>query len=158
MSGSADGISVQNESSAAVSPDRLHRLAAFLLADLGLDPACEVSILLVDEPRMEELHLDWMSEPGATDVLSFPMDELRIPAAGEPAPLGMVGDIVLCPAFAARQAPERGRDLEDELAFLVVHGTLHCLGFDHAEDDDRARMWALQDDLLARWLVTEEAA
>ena len=154
---SSSGISVLNESDADISPDRLHRLAAFLLSDLGLDPSCELSIVLVDEPRMEELHIDWMHEPGATDVLSFPMDELRIPKAGEQAPLGVIGDIVLCPAFAARQAPERGRTLEDELAFLVVHGTLHCLGHDHAEDDERARMWAMQDDLLARWL-TEEGA
>lgn len=157
MTGPASGISVLNESTADVAPDRLHRLAAFLLADLGLDPTCELSILLVEEARMEELHIDWMHEPGATDVLSFPMDELRIPAPGEPAPSGVIGDIVLCPAFAARQAPERGRDLADELAFLVVHGTLHCLGLDHAEDDERARMWAMQDDLFARWRAEEGA-
>lgn len=157
MSSLGSGISVVNESEVDASLERLHRLAAFLMSDCGLDPACELSILLVDEPRMEELHIDWMKEPGATDVLSFPMDELVIPEAGEPAPLGMIGDIVLCPAFAARQAPENGRTSENELAFLVVHGTLHCLGFDHGDDEEQAEMWALQDDLLARWLLVENA-
>lgn len=157
MSDSASGISVLNESATDISPDRLHRLAAFLMSDLGLHPSCELSIMLVDEPRMEELHIDWMHEPGATDVLSFPMDELRIPSAGEDAPLGVIGDIVLCPAFAARQAAGNGRTLENELAFLVVHGTLHCLGYDHADEDEQAVMWAKQDDLLARWLEGEAA-
>lgn len=151
------GIAVRNESGADVDPDRLHRLAAWLLDALRLDPACEVSVLLVDEEQMTGLHVAWMDEPGPTDVLSFPMDELRIPAPGEPAPSGVLGDIALCPAVAAAQAVERGRSTEDELAFLVVHGTLHLLGMDHATDADRASMWAMQDDLLARWLETERA-
>lgn len=149
------GIAVEDDSGSDADTARLHRLAAWLLADLGLDPSCELSVLLVDEARMAELHEAWMGEPGPTDVLSFPMDELRIPGPGEPAPEGMLGDIALCPPVAARQAPERGRSVDDELAFLLVHGTLHLLGMDHATDEDRASMWAMQDDLLARWLLAE---
>lgn len=151
------GIAVTNESDADADLDRLHRLAAFLLDDLRLDAGCELSVLLVDEPRMADLHVTWMREPGPTDVLSFPMDELREPAPGEPAPSGTLGDIVLCPAVAARQAAERGRTTDDELAFLVVHGTLHLLGHDHADDAEREAMWARQDSLLARWLEREAA-
>ena len=155
MSDGSTGIAVEDESASGADLDRLRRLAAWLLAELRLDPSCELSILLVDEQRMSELHEAWMGEPGSTDVLSFPMDELRIPGAGEPPPEGMLGDIALCAAVAARQAPERGRTTEDELAFLVVHGTLHLLGMDHATDEERASMWAMQDDLLARWLDSE---
>lgn len=151
------GIAITNESDASVDLDRLHRLAAFVVDDLRLHPGCEVSVLLVNEPRMADLHVTWMGEAGPTDVLSFPMDELRVPEAGEPGPLGTLGDIVMCPEVAARQAPERGRSTADELAFLLVHGTLHLLGFDHADDEERAVMWARQDDLLTRWKAQEAA-
>ena len=125
--------------------------AAYLLDRLHLDPDVDVSILLVDEHEMARLHVEWMDEPGPTDVLSFPMDELRRPAPGEDAPLGTLGDIVLCPDFVRAQAVERGRTLDEELVFLTTHGVLHLLGYDHATEDDYAAMFALQDELLAEW-------
>lgn len=136
----------------------LARLAIFLLPRLRLHPMCELAITLVDVERMSELHVEWMDEPGPTDVLSFPMDELRSAPEGiEPEP-GMLGDIVLCPQFAAAQAADRGRTLDEELAFLVTHGMLHLIGYDHGTEAEMARMFALQDGLLAAWLASEEAA
>lgn len=144
-------IDIENESAYAIDTEHLVRQARFMFDRLRLHPDTDVSIVLVDEPRMEELHIEWMDEPGATDVLSFPMDELRAPADGEVAPEGMLGDIVLCPAFAERQALAAGSDLSAELALLLTHGILHCLGHDHLEPEEHAVMFGLQDQLLASW-------
>lgn len=144
-------ILVENESGIACDTDTLAALAAFLINRLGLDPSCELDITLVDIPRMSDLHLEWMEEPGPTDVLSFPMDELREPGPGETPPVGMLGDIVLCPEYVQEQAGIKGRTLDEELQFLVTHGTLHLLGHDHATTQEYDVMFALQDRLLQEW-------
>jgi probable rRNA maturation factor len=92
-----------------------------------------------------------MDEPGPTDVLSFPMDELRIPEDDDEPPVGLLGDIVLCPAVTSRQAAEHGRTPDAEAEYLLVHGLLHLLGFDHAEPAEKAEMFGLKDKLLALW-------
>jgi len=102
----------------------------------------------VDEKAMSELHLQWMDEPGPTDVLSFPMDELRPGLEGEDAAEGILGDIVLCPIVAEKQAEAAGHSLTDELQMLTVHGMLHLLGFDHAEAEEEKEMFGLQGDIL----------
>lgn len=145
-------ITVSNESGVTCAEEPLAELAAFLLPRLGLHPECELAITLVDVERMTQLHVQWMDEPGPTDVLSFPMDDLRTAAPGaEPEP-GVLGDIVLCPEFVRAQAAERGRTLDAELAFLVTHGMLHLIGYDHATQEEYDEMFALQDELLERWL------
>ena len=149
-------IEVENASAYAIDTQRLEDQAAFMFAQLRLHPDTDVSILLVDEPRMEELHIEWMDEPGATDVLSFPMDELTAPLPGEAAPEGMLGDIVLCPAFAERQALVAGSNLVDELALLLTHGILHCLGHDHLEPEEHALMFGLQAQLLDAWKAAHD--
>lgn len=133
---------------------RLRRLAEHLFTQLRLAPSCELGITLVDQDRMTALHVEWMGEPGPTDVLSFPIDELREPANDEPEATGTLGDIVLCPSFAARQAAEAGRSLDDELDLLVTHGVLHLLGHDHATTEEYQTMFARQDELLAAWRAT----
>jgi probable rRNA maturation factor len=102
----------------------------------------------VDENAMADLHLQWMDEPGPTDVLSFPMDELRPGLEGDDAAEGILGDIVLCPTVAQKQADAAGHSLMDELHLLTVHGMLHLLGFDHAEPEEEKEMFALQGDIL----------
>ena len=108
---------------------------------------------------MTDLHVKWMDEPGPTDVLSFPMDELRPPAMGgartaatttrsEP---GLLGDVVLCPQVAAAQAKQAGHSTQDELELLTVHGILHLLGYDHADPEEEAEMFGLQGELLRDW-------
>lgn len=147
-------VVVADEAGSRADLRALESVARHVAQQLRLHPDTELGITLVDEARMTELHVEWMDEPGATDVLSFPMDELRAPGEGEQAEPGQLGDIVLCPDFAARQAAERGRTLDEELQFLVVHGMLHLLGHDHATQEEYDEMFALQDTLLAQWQVT----
>jgi probable rRNA maturation factor len=99
---------------------------------------------VVNEERITDLHVEWMGLEGATDVLSFPMDELK-PQDLEP---GIVGDVVLCPQYAKKQATN---GIDVELKLLTIHGVLHCLGFDHAEPSEEKVMFELQDSLLIEW-------
>lgn len=145
------GIAVINESGVDCDTDALARLAAFLFPLVRVADDCELCITIVDEPRMEELHIQWMDLPDATDVLSFPMDELRSAEENEEPPTGVLGDIVLCPEFARKQAAEAGRTLDGELQFLTTHGLLHLLGHDHMTAEEYDVMFSLQDQLLAKW-------
>jgi probable rRNA maturation factor len=97
-----------------------------------------------------------MDEPGPTDVLAFPMDELRPGRDGDDPPMGLLGDVVLCPQVAERQAKEAGHTTEDELHLLAVHGILHLLGYDHGEPEEHRDMFALQARLLAEWQPLRE--
>ena len=96
-----------------------------------------------------------MDEPGPTDVLSFPMDELRPGTQEEPTPAGLLGDIVLCPQVAETQALAAKHSTLDELILLTTHGTLHLLGFDHAEPAEEREMFGLQRELIASFQATE---
>lgn len=144
-------VTVRNRASVAVPEADLVAQARFLLARLRLHPRTELSISLVDPDEMSRLHERWMDEPGPTDVLSFPMDELRVPAPGAFARVGVLGDVVLCPQVAAEQALAAGHSTADELELLLTHGVLHLLGHDHAEPEEHAVMFGLQAELLAAW-------
>lgn len=127
-------------------------LVAFLYAQLGLHASVDLEVTLVDEAVMEQLHLDWMDLPGATDVMSFPMDQLTVGTVEEPVAEGSLGDVVLCPAVADSQAEAAGHSTSDELCLLTTHGVLHLLGYDHDEPEERAQMFSLQKDLLEAFL------
>jgi len=148
-------VEVANESGACVDESALAALAAHVLVEMGVNSLAELSVLLVDQPYMEELHQRWMGESGPTDVLAFPMDELDI-ARGpgvdslEPEPT-MLGDVVLCPAVAERQAVAAGHGTEDELHLLCAHGVLHLLGYDHGDPETEREMFAVQHRLLTSW-------
>ena len=148
-------IEITNESGVAVDETVLLRLTEHNLAELHVSPDADVAILLVDEGAMEALHVQWMDEPGPTDVLSFPMDELRPGTEDQPAPAGLLGDIVLCPQVAETQAHAAGHATIDELILLTTHGLLHLLGFDHAEPDDEREMFGLQRELIAAFHAAE---
>lgn len=142
-------IELSNLTASDCDDSRLISVAEFSLAAMGIHRESELSISLVDEDEMSALHLRWMDEPGATDVLSFPMDEIK-PHSSDQGP-GMVGDVVLCPDYAERQAAEAGHGLQEELELLTVHGILHLLGYDHREDEEREMMFNLQGELLTKW-------
>ena len=147
----AANVTVSNETAQACDTEGLERLAGFLFRELRLHPDCELGVTLVDHERMTTLHEDWMHEPGPTDVLSFPIDELRsAPEDTEPLP-GILGDIVLCPSFIGPQAAAAGRTIDEELQFLTTHGTLHLIGYDHMTQEEYDSMFALQDELLQAW-------
>jgi probable rRNA maturation factor len=145
-------VEVVNESGADVDAEEVAALARDVLDALHVHPQAELSVLLVDTATMAELHERWMDEPGPTDVLSFPMDELRPGREGEPSPPGLLGDVVVCPEVAARQAVTAGHSREEELLLLTTHGILHLLGYDHAEPEEEAEMFALQRRLLLTFL------
>ena len=148
-------IEINNESGIEVDESALLRLATYELDFLRVHPDAELAILLVDEAAMEQLHVQWMDEPGPTDVLSFPMDELRPGSDDEITPAGLLGDIVLCPQVAVAQAEEAGHSVLDELLLLTAHGMLHLLGFDHAEPDDEKEMFGIQRDILVGFTLAE---
>ena len=135
-----------------VDNSRIEAQAAYLLDRLHLSPDADLSILLVDEEEMARLHVEWMDEAGPTDVLSFPMDDLRAGDPSGPRVEGILGDIVLCPTVAARQGEVAGHAADVELSLLLTHGVLHLLGHDHAEPEEHERMFALQAELLQGWL------
>lgn len=149
-------IDIENETAIDIDVESLYHQTEFMFERLRLHPETEVSIVLVDEQRMSQLHVEWMEEEGPTDVLSFPMDELRAPEGDDDAQPGILGDIAICPAFAARQAEANGQSLEEELALLLTHGILHCLGHDHAEPEEHALMFGLQARLLDAWWGRDE--
>lgn len=134
-----------------VTEIKIRGLLGYLIESLWLDPACEVSLAFVTEEAMADLHVQWMNEPGPTDVLSFPMDDLRQGSSTHLSGPGILGDIVLCPAVAQRQAQEAGHSLMEECELLITHGMLHLLGHDHYEPEEHAVMFGLQEQLLRDW-------
>jgi probable rRNA maturation factor len=157
---SAVSIEVANESGAEVDEPALAALARYVLDTLRMHPLAELSVLLVDTDTMADLHQRWLGEPGPTDVLSFPMDELRPPPPGsdradradEPGGVPwLLGDVVLCPEVATEQARAARHPVADELEMLCTHGILHLLGYDHADPEEHATMFGLQDRLLGGW-------
>jgi len=148
-------IEIANESGVAVDSDHVLAVARYVLDEMGVNPLAELSVLLVDIEYMTELNHRWMGGDGPTDVLAFPMEESSSVdhgpsevAGGEPA---LLGDIVLCPEVAAKQAAAAGHGADDELHLLTVHGVLHLLGYDHAEPDEEREMFTLQARLLGGW-------
>jgi probable rRNA maturation factor len=145
-------VFVSNESDHPVDIDALMELSRHLLAEMGVDPLAELSVLLVDTPAMTKLHERWMGEPGPTDVLAFPMDELEAGRGDDDDPHpALLGDVVLCPQVAEKQAETAGHSAEDELHVLCTHGVLHLLGYDHGEPEEERLMFREQARLIASW-------
>ena len=157
----------------SVDVERWLKLARLVLADERVDERfgtdVEMSLLFVDESTIAELNERFLGSEGATDVLAFPLDDELPPAGrrpdqggrgpGAPAdpgdPPALLGDVVVCPVVAERQAPEHGVSAEDELALLVVHGVLHLLDYDHVEPEETAAMRRREQELLARFREIE---
>src|SRR6202161_694137 len=154
-------VDINNESGIAVGEDALRELAQYVIDQMDVHPLAGLSMLVGAEAHMTNLHEKWMEEPGPTDVLSFPMDELRPHSIAGPnrtrgrdeddsEPV-LLGDVVLCPQVAAAQAKQHGHSTQAELELLTVHGVLHLLGYDHADPEEEAEMFGLQNDLLRDW-------
>jgi probable rRNA maturation factor len=144
-------VAVNNESGDPVDEAGLAELARFVLDELDIHPMAELSLMVVDQPTMTHLHEHFMGEPGPTDVLAFPMDELRPSGDGDDLSEALLGDVVLCPAVATAQAAEAGHGLSEDLSLLCTHGILHLLGYDHHSADEEREMFGLQAKLLADW-------
>jgi probable rRNA maturation factor len=144
-------VEILNESGIDVDVAEFARLARFTLRRLRVHPQAELCLKLVDEATIASFNVRWLGHEGPTDVLSFPMDELRPASDGETAAQGILGDLLLCPQYAAAQAPTYARTPVDEMHLLTIHGILHLLGYDHAEPAEEQEMFALQARLLAEW-------
>jgi probable rRNA maturation factor len=146
-------VDVLNETDFELDELELVALSRYVMGEMRVHPGADLCLRLVDEPAMEVLHVQWMDLPGPTDVMSFPMDELRPAREGDEPEEGVLGDIVLCPSFAAKQAAKAGHATEEELLLLTTHGILHLLGYDHAEPEEEREMFELQRQLLLTFLA-----
>lgn len=159
-----DVFAADEQSDRPIDLDRWATLAREVLRSRGVKGAVEVSLLFVDEEAMSSLNDRFLSRPGPTDVLAFPIEDEPGPSGRSPdlggtgpgsdvigEPLLLLGDVVICPSVAARNAEANEVAFEDELALLVVHGLLHLLGMDHEEEAEARRMEMLERKLLARF-------
>ncbi|QOR69238.1 rRNA maturation RNase YbeY [Ruania alkalisoli] len=149
-------VEITNESGDRLDEREFAALARHVLDAMHVHPQAELEIRFVDAQVMSELHVQWMDEEGPTDVLSFPMDELRPGAEGDLSE-GILGSIVVCPEVARAQAVTAGHSAEEEMLLLTTHGILHLLGFDHAEPEEEKEMFGLQRQLLLTFLATRES-
>lgn len=150
-------IEVLDESGFDLDVQHLTALSRFVMDAMRVHPQAELCIKAVDEETIAELNEQWMEKEGPTDVLAFPMDELRPGLVNEEPEEGVLGDLVLCPAVAQRQGETAGHGTLAELELLTVHGILHLLGYDHAEPEEHKEMFGLQDQLLAQWRAQSSA-
>jgi len=165
LDGDVEVFGADEQEDEPVDLARWVELARNVLLDSGVRGEAELSLTFVSEPVMADLNQRFMEKEGPTDVLAFPIDDPidpgRWPDSGstgpdrEPPEVSelpvLLGDVVVCPAVAARQAPQHAGSYEDEIALLVVHGVLHVLGMDHAEPEETAVMQARERELLDRY-------
>ena len=157
MTGTDLEISCVNEQDVDVDLDEIEALARFILVDRRMPAGTELGVHLVDEETIAAYNKRFRGRAEPTDVLSLPVDDMPrgrkdAPERATPdEPPVVLGDVVICPAVAARLAPERTGELGAELRLLTAHGVLHLLAYDHAIDDEAAEMEALEDDLLTRF-------
>ncbi|HJQ05677.1 MAG TPA: rRNA maturation RNase YbeY [Nocardioides sp.] len=144
-------IEIIDESGTGLDARHFERLARFVMDTMRVHPQAELCIKAVDEATIAQLNEQWMEKEGPTDVLAFPMDELRPGMVDEDPEEGVLGDLILCPVVAERQGAEAGHGTLAELELLTTHGILHLLGYDHAEPEEHKEMFGLQDRLLAEW-------
>ena len=138
-------ISFDDEQHVPIDVSALERVVVRALEQLSVPAGAALAITFVAPPRMAELKEQALGERAPTDVLAFPMDDPNDPMPG---PL-VLGDVAICPEVAAEQARAAGHSLDDELAMLLVHGILHCLGRDHATPEEEASMFGEQAEILA---------
>ena len=139
-------VELVNRSGALVPEKEVVALLDFGITYMELHAECEISLTFVGVQEMEELHIKWMDEPGPTDVLSFPMD---LPE--KKGDVVTLGDIVIAPVVAEKQALTAGHSTDSEIYILAVHGLLHILGYDHADPDEEKVMFALQEKIVKEW-------
>ena len=166
MTGVVDVFVADEQTDLPVETMRWVKLAEAVLTAEGVRGDAELSIVFVDEDAIADLNKRFYGKSGPTDVLAFPIDDEpveggRSPDSGgtgpgylptEPSDLPtLLGDVVICPAVAKRNAPEHAGTYEDEIALLLVHGILHLLGMDHGDDDEAEAMEGRERDLLARF-------
>lgn len=160
-------ILVNNSQEMPADEESIKRIATGVLESEGVSPDAELSIALVGENDIAELNSRYLGEEGPTDVLAFPMDEPsgggearavgEADGEGEAAGPLLLGDVVISPEVARRQAVTLGHSYEKELGVLLIHGILHLLGYTHDEEEDAGVMKDKESALAERLLKAAAA-
>lgn len=145
-------VEVTNETIWDIGAKAFSDLGLWVMDQMRVSTQSDLTILFVDPDPIAELHERWMSLEGPTDVMSFPMDELR-PGDGKTTMEGVLGDLVICPWVAAQQAAAAGHSTMQEMMLLTIHGILHLLGYDHVTPEQERQMFGLQRQLLLTFLA-----
>lgn len=145
-------VAIEDEQDLAINLMALRRIAVGVLQAEGFPPDTELSVTLVGDARIGEMNQRFLGRDGPTDVLSFPLSDLRPgvpPPSKSASPPFSLGDVVISPAYVKRQAEEYEVEMGDEMALMLVHGILHLMGYDHEQDDDAESMEERERVLLA---------
>ena len=145
-------VDVTNETVWNIDPKVFSDLGVWVMDQMRVSTQSDLTVIFVDPEPIAELHMRWMNLEGPTDVMSFPMDELR-PGDGKTVMEGVLGDIVICPWGAAQQAAASGHSVLEEMALLTIHGILHLLGYDHVTPEQERQMFGLQRQLLLTFIA-----
>ena len=145
-------VEVTNETIWDIDAKAFSDLGLWVMDQMRVSTQSDLTILFVDPDPIAELHERWMSLEGPTDVMSFPMDELR-PGDGKTTMEGVLGDLVICPWVAAQQAAAAGHSTMQEMMLLTIHGILHLLGYDHVTPEQERQMFVRQRQLLLTFLA-----
>ena len=145
-------VDVTNETVWNIDPKVFSDLGVWVMDQMRVSTQSDLTVIFVDPEPIAELHMRWMNLEGPTDVMSFPMDELR-PGDGKTVMEGVLGDIVICPWVAAQQAAASGHSVLEEMALLTIHGILHLLGYDHVTPEQERQMFGLQRQLLLTFIA-----
>lgn len=145
-------VEVTNETVWHIDAKAFSDLGVWVMDQMRVSTQSDLTILFVDPEPIAQLHERWMNLAGPTDVMSFPMDELR-PGDGKTTMEGVLGDLVICPWVAAQQASAAGHSTMQEMMLLTIHGILHLLGYDHVTAEQERQMFGLQRQLLLTFLA-----
>ena len=145
-------VEVTNETAWQIDGKIFSDLGVWVMSQMRVSTQSDLTIMFVDPDPIAQLHMRWMNLEGPTDVMSFPMDELR-PGDGKTTMEGVLGDLVICPWVAAQQAAAAGHSTMQEMMLLTIHGILHLLGYDHVTPEQERQMFGLQRQLLLTFLA-----
>lgn len=163
--GDIEVFCADEQNDVAIDVPRWRQLSEDILRSQGVRGSAELTLMFVPETAIAGLNEQYMGRVGSTDVLAFPLDAVesfRSPGPGamsrgpERVPIDLndlpilLGDVVICPMVASRQASTHAGNLDDEIALLIVHGILHVLGFDHDTDEKTKKMQGFERDLLEK--------
>ena len=149
-------IEINNSSKFLIDESSLKKYVKQMLNYLDVNTNSDVSILFVDEEEMAQLHLRWMKEPGPTDVMSFPMDDVLLQDKFARAKKSTLGDIIVCPSVALNDAKSESTNPAFHLVFLIAHGILHLLGQDHQEGSERGLMQKKEQGIMNSLRVSKK--
>jgi len=142
-------IQIEEPFEASIEPELLEKAALAVLQHQAYDLAAELSVVIDSDEKLRQLNRDFLGIDAPTDVLSFPSEEFDPDEQAE-----YIGDVVISYARALTQAQTAGHPVLNEIQLLVVHGVLHLLGHDHAEPQEKSKMWQAQAEILASLGVT----